>query len=314
MRQNAIIGALTVIVVILMALSTIPAVTSDTSSSGGSRGVDWDDNIAPQATPGGSGSPFSVNLWNDNILTGQNAFVWCNGLGTDNSWMEYTWPTEVTIGGFGIHQFRPSGTRQLIGCNEMQYWDGSQYIGIGGYHAINENIYTVGQPYYKELDSTITTTKFRLFNLLGYAWPSGQVSNPSVSEWQVFSGTGGIPAEVQVKPSNLHFNSNAKYLNVRVLDFPEDPDKSPVDIDGETVKVENVGTFLKFNKNVDSKFMGKVDRQIIMDAIGTPGNQIELEVSGKLNDGTGFSGIVYVKASQMDGDEYIIRIISLFFF
>lgn len=299
MRQNTTIGALTVIVVILMALSTIPAATSDTSTGSRTRGVDWDDNIALVGTPGASAPrTLAPGCWNDEILLGQNGWVSCNGLGADNSWMEYTWSSEVNIGGFGIHQFRPSGTRQLIGCNDMQYWDGSQYVSLGGYHAINDNIYTPGQPYFKELDETVTTTKFRLFNLLGYAIPSGsQISNPSVSEWQVFSGSGGIPAEVQVKPSNLHFNSNAKYLNVRVLDFPENPELSPVDIDGETVEVKNIGTILKFNKNVDSKFMGKVDRQVVMDAIGAPGNQIELTVEGELYDGTGFSGTVYVRAS-----------------
>ncbi|MCK5561163.1 MAG: hypothetical protein KAJ51_11235, partial [Thermoplasmata archaeon] len=155
--------------------------------------VDWSDNIAPDAKPSGSGSPYMVDLWNDGTLTGQNAFVWCNGLGTDDSWMQYEWTSAVTIGGFGIHQFRPSGTRQLIGCKDMQYWDGSKWVSLGGYNAITDSIYTVGNPYFKELPKVIKTTKFRLYNLIGYAYPSGQVSNPSVSEWQVFSASGGAP-------------------------------------------------------------------------------------------------------------------------
>ncbi len=106
-----------------------------------------------------------------------------------------------------------------------------------------------------------------------------------------------MPADVTVKPSNLHFNSNAKYLNVRITDFPANPEETPVDIDGSTVKVEGFGTIVKFDKNVDSKFMGKVDRQIIMDAIGTPNNSYELGVSGELNDGTAFYGTCIVKAS-----------------
>ncbi len=106
-----------------------------------------------------------------------------------------------------------------------------------------------------------------------------------------------MPADVTVKPSNLHFNSNAKYLNVRVTDFPANPEKSPVDIAGSTVKVLDFGTILKFDKNVDSKYMGKVDRQIIMDAIGTPGDQIEIRVTGQLNDGSAFYGSCMVKAS-----------------
>jgi hypothetical protein len=106
-----------------------------------------------------------------------------------------------------------------------------------------------------------------------------------------------MPADVTVKPANLHFNSNAKYLNVRITDFPANPECSPVDIDGSTVKVEGFGTIVKFDKNVDSKYMGKVDRQIIMDAIGSPGDQIEIGVSGQLNDGTAFYGTCMVKAS-----------------
>jgi hypothetical protein len=77
----------------------------------------------------------------------------------------------------------------------MQYWDGKNYQSLGGYHAINDGIYTVGEPYYKVLPRLIHTSRFRLYNLLGYAYPSGQVSNPSVSEWEVFSGTGGGGSE-----------------------------------------------------------------------------------------------------------------------
>ena len=106
-----------------------------------------------------------------------------------------------------------------------------------------------------------------------------------------------MPADVTVKPSNLHFNSNAKYLNVRITDFPANPEETPVDIDGSTVKVEGFGTIVKFDKNVDSKYMGKVDRQIIMDAIGAPNDSYELGVSGELNDGTSFYGSCIVKAS-----------------
>jgi hypothetical protein len=70
----------------------------------------------------------------------------------------------------------------------MQYWTGGAYASLGGYNAIADGIYTVGDPYYKELPTVVSTTRFRLYNLIGYAYPSGQVSNPSVAEWEVFQG------------------------------------------------------------------------------------------------------------------------------
>jgi hypothetical protein len=174
----------------------IPDIGYAIGTGGGAPSVNWNDNIAKSGTPSASAPrTLAPGCWNDGILTPQNGWVSCNGLGNDNSWMEYTWTTKQNIGGFGIYQFRPSGTRQLIGAGDMQYWDGSKYISLGGYNARTDGIYTLGQPYFKELPNLVQTTKFRLFNLIGYAYPSGQVSNPSVAEWEVYSGSGGVGTE-----------------------------------------------------------------------------------------------------------------------
>ncbi len=307
MRQKAIISALAVFLVLLMALSTIPVVTSDTdSSTGGARGVDWNNNIAPLAKAAGSlgttpytgYSPYNVQRWNDGNLFGQNAFVWCNGLGYGGNWMEYTWPSPVTIGGFAIWQFRPTGTRQLIGSTDMQYWSGSSWVSIGGYHAIKENIYTVGQPYYKELPQSVTTTKFRLVDLIGYAWPSGQVSNPSLSEWQVFpGGPAGIETDVRLEPQSLNLDSMGNYVGVKVENFPENPEYSPMDVDGTSVEVAGVGVDLKYGTWNNNRWIGKADRLLVEDSIGAPGAEVEVEVSGQLNDGTPFLGTAIIKAT-----------------
>jgi hypothetical protein len=304
MRRKAIIGALTVLIVVLMAISSLPVATSEDSSNERSRDVDWNTNIAlfakaagsPGTTPYTGYSPYNVQQWNDNVLYGQNAFVWCNGLGSGGNWMAYTWPTPVTIGGFAIWQFRPTGTRQLIGCSDMQYWDGSTWVSLGGYHAINENLYTVGQPYFKELPKAVTTTAFRLYDLIGYAYPSGQVSNPSVAEWQVFPGTSGIPADVRMEPQSLNLDSNGNYVQVKVEGFPENPEYTPLDVDGPTVTVSGVDVDLKYGTYNDNRWIGKADRLLVEDSIGTPGESVEVEVRGSLLDGTGFNGVAEIKA------------------
>ncbi|MCK5562506.1 MAG: exo-alpha-sialidase, partial [Thermoplasmata archaeon] len=150
--------------------------------------VDWEDNIADDATPSGSGTPYNIYQWNDGILTGQNAFVWCTGTGTDGAYMEYRWDKPVVVAAFTIYQFYTTDTRTLIGCKDMQYWDGSKYVSLGGYHAATLGLYTTGKPYSIELPKVVRTTRFRLYNILGYL---GQVSNPSISEWEVYSGGGG---------------------------------------------------------------------------------------------------------------------------
>jgi hypothetical protein len=165
----------------------------DTIEGGlGTGGIDWDDNIArsKKATAYGStgtSTPYNIHQWNDGILTGQNAFVWCNGLGTDNSWMEYRWDNKVNVAAFTIYQFYTTNTRTLIGCKDMQYWDGTKYVSLGGYHAATLNLYQTGKPYSIELPKVVRTTRFRLYNILGY---QGQVSNPSISEWEIYSGGG----------------------------------------------------------------------------------------------------------------------------
>ncbi|MGA1848987.1 MAG: integrin alpha, partial [Thermoplasmatota archaeon] len=162
---------------------------------GGVGPVDYDEenNLALLATAkggGGSGSaPYNIHQWNDEIKSGQNAFIWCNGQGTDNAYMEFAWDKPVAIAAFKIYQFYTYDTRTLIGCKDMQYWDGKEYKSLGGYHAANEGLYTTGQPYTKVLPKPVRTTSFRLYNILGYL---GQVSNPSISEWEVYPPKGGL--------------------------------------------------------------------------------------------------------------------------
>jgi len=131
------------------------------------------------------------SCWNDGQLTGQNGWVSCNGLGTDNSWMLYTFTTEQIIGGFGVwNNYNTNGNerRQLIGCKQMEYWDGSQYVSMGAYNANTEGITALTKPYYRELPEIVVTKQFRLYNLIGFArTPQSQVSNPSVAELGLYT-------------------------------------------------------------------------------------------------------------------------------
>jgi len=287
MRRHIALGVLAILVVLLLALGAIPAVTSN-SGSGSSRQTE---NIAPLAKPstncqGNTAYPVT-NINDKNEATG----CWFNTMsGGTGKWVQLTWSSKYSIGSFKlvIHGSSPGGsptTRNLAG-GDVEWWDGAKWV-------LDQKVSNKNAAWEITLTKVVNTDQIRIINFIT---TGTQASNPVIYEWYVYEGD-SLEAAVQVKPSNLHFNSNAKYLNVRITDFPDDPDKSPVDIDGSTVTVEGFGTIVKFDKNVDSKYMGKVDRQIIMDAIGTPGDQIELSVSGKLNDGTGFFGTCYVKAS-----------------
>jgi hypothetical protein len=272
-----------------MALSTIPAVASDSSSTGGAR---QNENIAPLAKPStncqGNVAYPVTNINDKNEATGC-WFSTSSGGGT-GKWVQLTWSSKYSIEKFKliIHGSSPGGspTNRNLAGGDVEWWDGSQWV-------LDQKVSNQNSAWEITLTKVVSTDQIRIIN---FVTTGTQASNPVIYEWYVYEGS-SLEATVEVKPSNLHFNSNAKFLNVRITGFPDDPTKSAVDIDGSTVSVMGFGTIVKYDKNVDSKYMGKVDRQIIMDAIGSPGQQIELKVTGQLNDGTSFTGTCYVKAS-----------------
>ncbi len=82
----------------------------------------------------------------------------------------------------------------------------------------------------------------------------------------------------------------------KVEGFPDNSEHSPLNVDGTTLEVAGISADPKFNAYNENKYIGKVDRLAIEDAIGASGNEVEIGVSGNLNDGTGFSGIATIKA------------------
>ncbi|MCK5560231.1 MAG: hypothetical protein KAJ51_06540 [Thermoplasmata archaeon] len=107
---------------------------------------------------------------------------------------------------------------------------------------------------------------------------------------------GGIPADVRFFPQALNLDSKGKFVQVKVEGFPDNPEYTPMDVDGTSVAVSGVGVDLKYGTWNNNRFIGKTDRLLVEDSIGAPGNEVEVDVSGKLNDGTGFKGEAIIKA------------------
>lgn len=116
----------------------------------------------------------------------------------------------------------------------------------------------------------------------------------NVATW--FLGPGGIPADVRLEPQSLNLDSNGNWVSLKVLGFPDNPEYTPRDVDGASCTVNGVSAYLKFGTWNDNKYIGKADRLLVEDAIGTPGDEVEVDINGKLNDGTSFAGIAIIKA------------------
>jgi hypothetical protein len=116
----------------------------------------------------------------------------------------------------------------------------------------------------------------------------------NIATW--FGGGGGIPAEVRIEPQSLNLDSNGNYISFKVEGFPENPEYTPMDVDGTSVMVGGVGADLKYGTWNNNKYIGKADRLLVEDSIGYPGDEMEVDISGQLQDGTGFFGTAVIKA------------------
>lgn len=108
---------------------------------------------------------------------------------------------------------------------------------------------------------------------------------------------GGIPADVKMEPQSLNLESMGNWVNFKVENFPDNPEYSPLDVDPSQCAVGGVGADLKFATFNNNRYIGKADRLLVEDAIGTPGAEVEVPVTGQLNDGTGFLGNAVIKAT-----------------
>jgi hypothetical protein len=116
----------------------------------------------------------------------------------------------------------------------------------------------------------------------------------NVATW--FLGGSGIPADVRMEPQSLNLDSNGNYVQFKVTGFPDNPEYGPMDVDGSSCVVAGVNADLKFGTYNDNKYIGKADRLLVEDAIGSPGEETEVQINGQLSDGTGFLGTAIIKA------------------
>jgi hypothetical protein len=145
------------------------------------------------------------------------------------------------------------------------YWGANPYIGLIWYYWSGTNSY-------------------------GYSYSGNiQVMGFKVS---------AIPAYTRIEPQSLNLDSNGNWVNVKVEGFPENPEYTPMDVDGTSVAVAGNGVDLKFGTWNENRWIGKCDRLMVEDSIGSPGEEVEISVTGSLNDGTAFMSTATIKAIQ----------------
>lgn len=132
-----------------------------------------------------------------------------------------------------------------------------------------------------------------------YGWSFSAFSGSAHNGYGVvtkFDIGGGIPADVRMEPQSLNLESNGNWVNFKVENFPDNPEYSPLDVDPSQCTVGGAGADLKFATFNNNRYIGKADRLLVEDAIGSPGDEVEVDINGKLNDGTGFLGKAVIKA------------------
>jgi hypothetical protein len=105
-----------------------------------------------------------------------------------------------------------------------------------------------------------------------------------------------IPATVEMDPKSLNLDSNGNWVSFKVDSFPENPEFGPLDVDPTSCAVAGVNADLKFGTANNNHYIGKADRLLVEDAIGAPGEEVEVQISGKLTTGKSFKGIATIKA------------------
>lgn len=177
-----------------------------------------------------------------------------------------------------------------INGNWHRVWHGYQYPGV------HDRAWKMLGPF-DVSDYADDNPNFQI--RFGYYCRSGVYSTAgrNIDDFELRGISAGIPAEVRIEPQSLNLNSLGNYITLKVEDFPDNPEYSPNDVDPITVSVECIDANIKSSTFNNNRFVCKVDRLTLEDAIGMPGNDIELEITGQLYDGTKFIGTAVIKAS-----------------
>jgi hypothetical protein len=209
----------------------------------------------------------------------------------------WTWPTRTNnFNLLGIWQRVTSYS--MIPAN-IPVLQGDLLLILGCRASNSVNSY--GIPTYNTMIGTFPVTIYRggfqanlfsVFPSLIWTEPNGNIGRVEM----YYDLTAGIETDVRLEPQSLNLDSMGNYVQVKVESFPENPEYSPMDVDGTSVEVEGIGCDLKYGTWNNNRWIGKVDRLLLEDAIGAPGAEVEVGVGGQLNDATPFTGDAIIKA------------------
>ena len=154
-------------------------------------------NAVASSSGGGSNSTgFGPDNWNDGVDSAGCTMAGCNqcqgwvsnSTSPGGAYMQYTWPSPVTIGSMYIDTEDCASP----GCNngrpvhgaEVQWWNGSSWITA-------QTFSNAGGDTAMTFNPAINTTQLRLFNVV--AGGCGQMSNSLMYEWFVWPGANCMP-------------------------------------------------------------------------------------------------------------------------
>jgi hypothetical protein len=221
---------------------------------------------------------------------------WDSATGT-RLWKQNYTPTTYSYSRYGYAiDVGPSGTAYVAGYaayNSVDYSDMIvlAYTSTGSLkwdwwydgYSTSSSDYDYGRGIYVDAQENIAAT--------GYGY--GESSNYDMIVAMFGSG---IEATCIMDPQSLNLDSNGNWISFKVEGFPENPEYSPNDVDPATCSVGGIDADLKFGTHNNNHFIGKADRLLVEDAIGAPGEEVEVDVGGSLYDGTNFMGTATIKA------------------
>lgn len=186
-------------------ISEIDPWVAPEGGSGGSGGpIDWETNIALDATAshsgGGSGVWGAAQL-NNGDSTGTSNDCWTSA----NGWVMLDWEDEVWVGGMKIYytRWRNLGSNYCLHRCTVQYWDGDawqddQDYDDGNYGSNNDHVI--------EMTTPVKTSKLRLYGM--YAG-----SNVMIQEWEVFPAQGSSIPYVPHPDGRVYVFDGADTIN-----------------------------------------------------------------------------------------------------
>jgi hypothetical protein len=206
----------------------------------------------------------------------------------------------------GALVFYQPGWTNIDGVHDQVTWAdisaaGFIFEGNGLVLEVSWDAVSGATSYYGLLKTSILTayTSQRSNAALNWGYYSSTATSGSVSGGNIgvlCLSISAIPATTRLEPQSLNLDSNGNWVNVKVEAFPENPEYSPLDVDGSTVAVAGTGCDLKYGTWNENRWIGKCDRLAVEDAIGAPGDEVEVTVTGQVSDGTAFISTAVIKA------------------